>query len=97
MWNSLRMPGLPLVWIKLEFGKHVLKISELFEKEVHVYALYDITREYDFVLTPRFSTHEELFRFICALSAIRHVSHTTSEIVIKGFKEAFSVNFKFVK
>lgn len=86
-----------LIRIKLESGKYVLEISELLQKEPHVHALYDVTGDYDFVLITRFSKHTDLFKFIRELSAIKHVSHTNSEIVMKVFKEDFSVNFKFVK
>lgn len=83
-----------LIQIKLESGKYVPEISELLEKEPHVHALYDITGGYDFVVITRFSNHTELFNFIRKLSAIKHVSCTNSKIVMKVFKEDFSVNFK---
>lgn len=81
------------VRVQLDSGKHVLEICELLQKMPYVHALYDVTGEYDLVLITRFSNHNELFSFIRELSAIEHVSHTNSEIVMKVFKEDFSLTW----
>jgi Lrp/AsnC family transcriptional regulator for asnA, asnC and gidA len=86
-----------LIRVRLQSGKYVLDMSDMLRKMPHVHALYDVTGEYDFVLITRFSSHNELFKFIRELSAIEHVAHTNSHIVMKVFKEDFSVNFGFVK
>jgi len=86
-----------LIRVTLKSGKYVPEVSEMLENMPHVHALYDVTGEYDLVLITRFSNHTELFSFIRELSAIEHVSHTNSEIVMKVFKEDFSMNFKFIQ
>ncbi len=86
-----------LIRVELESGKYVPEVSDLLEKMPCVHALYDITGEYDLVLITRFSSHNELFKFIRELSAIQHVTHTNSEIVMKVFKEDFSIDFRFIK
>lgn len=86
-----------LIRVTLKSGKHVPRVSSMLMNMPHVHALYDVTGEYDLVLITRFSNHTELFKFIRELSAIEYVSHTNSEIVMKVFKEDFSMNFEFMK
>lgn len=86
-----------VIRVRLVSGKYVPEVSHLLEKAPHVHALYDVTGDYDFVLITRFSNHKELFGFIRELSSIQHVAHTNSEIVMKMFKEDFSINFEFIK
>ncbi len=86
-----------VIRVRLESGKYVPIISETLKKIPHVHALYDVTGGYDFVLITRFSSHKELFSFIRELSALEHVAHTNSHIVMKVFKEDFAVNFAFLK
>ena len=86
-----------IIRVRLDSGKHVLAVSEMLEKMPHVHALYDVTGDYDLVLITRFSNHRELFSFIRELSAIQHVTHTNSEIVMKVFKEDFSTTLKFLR
>lgn len=81
-----------LIRVRLGSGKHVLEVSRVLQEASHVHALYDVTGDYDFVLITRFSNHKELFSFIRNLSSIEHVTHTNSEIVMKVFKEDFSMN-----
>lgn len=86
-----------VIRVRLESGKYVPEVSEKLEKLPYVHALYDVTGDYDFVLITRFSSHKELFSFIRMVSGIQHVSHTNSEIVMKIFKEDFSIDFHFVE
>lgn len=86
-----------LIRVRLNSGKHVPEVCQLLQKMPHVHALYDITGEYDLVLIARFSNHNELFSFIRELSAIENVSDTNSEIVMKVFKEDFSVIFDLMR
>lgn len=86
-----------VIRVRLTSGKYVPDVSAWLEKMPHVHALYDVTGDYDLVLITRFSNHRELFSFIRELSAIQHVAHTNSEIVMKMFKEDFSVNFEFMR
>ncbi|KYK27694.1 MAG: Lrp/AsnC family transcriptional regulator [Theionarchaea archaeon] len=86
-----------VIQVRLDSGKYVLEVSEMLKKMSHVHAFYDVTGDYNFVLIIRFSSRKELFSFIRELSAIEHVTHTNSEIVMKVFKEDFSVNFQFMK
>lgn len=86
-----------VIRVQLESGKYVLELSEKLKKIPHVHALYDVTGEYDFVLLTRFSSHKEMFSFIRELSSIQHVVHTNSEIVMKVFKEDFSIDFEFME
>ena len=86
-----------VIRVRLVSGKYVLDVSKALKKIPYVHALYDITGDYDFVLVTRFSSRKELFGFIRELSAIEHVAHTNSEIVMKVFKEDFSVNFEFME
>lgn len=86
-----------VIRVRLDSGKHVLEVSEMLKMMSHVHAFYDVTGDYNFVLIIRFSSRKELFSFIRELSAIEHVTHTNSEIVMKVFKEDFSVNFQFMK
>jgi DNA-binding Lrp family transcriptional regulator len=86
-----------IIRVGLESGKYVPEVSDLLKKKPYVDALYDVTGDFDFVLITRFSSHKELFSFIRELSAIEHVAHTNSHIVMKVFKEDFSINFGFLK
>ncbi|MBU7022819.1 MAG: Lrp/AsnC family transcriptional regulator [Theionarchaea archaeon] len=86
-----------LIRVRLNSGKYVPEVSNLLKKMPYVHALYDVTGDYDFVLLTRFSSHKELFGFIRELSAIEHVAQTNSHIVMKVFKEDFSVNFESLK
>ena len=86
-----------VIRVRVESGKYVPVTSETLKKKPHVHALYDVTGDYDFVLITRFSSHKELFSFIRELSALEHVTHTNSHIVMKVFKEDFAVNFAFLK
>jgi DNA-binding Lrp family transcriptional regulator len=83
-----------IIRVRLESGKYVPEVSELLKNIPHVHALYDVTGEYDFVLITRFTNHKELFSFIRELSSVGHVAQTNSQIVMKVFKENFSVNFE---
>lgn len=82
-----------VIRVRLESGKYVLQVSEMLGNVPHIHALYDVTGEYDFVLIARFTNHKELFSFIRELSSVGHVAQTNSQIVMKVFKEDFSVNF----
>jgi DNA-binding Lrp family transcriptional regulator len=86
-----------LIRVRLESGKYVPDVSELLRNMPYVHGLYDVTGDFDFVLITRFSNHKELFSFIRELSAIEHVAHTNSHIVMKVFKEDFSINFDSIR
>lgn len=86
-----------VIRVRLDSGKYVPEVCEVLEKLPYVHALYDVTGDYDLVLITRFSNHKELFSFIRELSAKQYVTHTNSEIVMKVFKEDFSVNFEFMR
>lgn len=86
-----------VIRVRVESGKYVPITSETLKKLPHVHAVYDVTGDYDFVIITRFSSHKELFSFIRELSALEHVTHTNSHIVMKVFKEDFAVNFAFLK
>jgi DNA-binding Lrp family transcriptional regulator len=86
-----------IIRVRLESGKYVPEVSEMLKKIPHVHALYDVTGEYDFVLITRFTNQKELFGFIRELSSVGHVAQTNSQIVMKVFKEDFSVNFEVME
>jgi Transcriptional regulators len=75
--------------ITLESGKWVLEVAEELKKVDNVHVVYDVTGEFDLLVVQRFKERDELFKFIRIASAMLHVAHTRSWVVMKIFKEDF--------
>ena len=76
--------------INLESGKWILEVAEELKKVDNVHVVYDITGEFDLLVIQRFKERDELFKFIRMASAMPHVAHTRSWVVMKIFKEDFT-------
>jgi DNA-binding Lrp family transcriptional regulator len=76
--------------INLESGKWVLEVVEKLKKIDNVHVIYDVTGEFDLIVIQRFKEKDDLFKFIRMVSAMPHISHTRSWVVMKIFKEGFA-------
>lgn len=76
--------------IVLKSGKWVLEVAEKLKTVDNIHVVYDVTGEFDLLGVQRFKERDERFKFIRMASAMPHVAHTRSWVVMKIFKENFT-------
>lgn len=78
-----------VVAIDLDSGKWIVDVVKKLKDVENVHAIYDVTGDFDLLVIQRFKDKNELFEFIRMVSAMPHVAHTRSWMVMKVFKEDF--------
>jgi Lrp/AsnC family transcriptional regulator for asnA, asnC and gidA len=78
-----------LIDIRIE-GGHLEEIQQKYAAHPNVCSIYDITGEYDTVLVSKFTTTEELNRFVKEVAVQKHVLRTSTKLVLNIVKESFT-------
>ena len=85
-YERLGYPIEVLIFAKLDKGKY----PELFQKYIknpHVFTMYDVTGNFDAVLSAKFSTRSELNTFLKRLQSEDYVDYTNTSLILNISKE----------
>lgn len=88
-WCEPQKLGLELtviVGVKIHPGK-LLDVQQRIARSPRVFAVYDVTGEWDSVVLARFRDRQELNDFIKEVGEIPHVERTTTQLVLNSVKE----------
>lgn len=72
-------------------GKHLLDVEQEIAKMNNVVSVYDITGDFDVIVTARFKDRESLNAFIKHLLTIPYVKRTVTNVVLNVIKEDFRI------
>lgn len=72
-------------------GKHLLDVEQEIAKMNNVVSVYDITGDFDIIVTARFKDRESLNTFIKHLLTIPYVKRTVTNVALNVIKEDFRV------
>jgi DNA-binding Lrp family transcriptional regulator len=75
-----------IVGVKIAHGK-LIEVQQRIAKNPRVFAVYDVTGEWDSMLIARFRDREDLNSFIKEVLAMPHVERTTTQLVLNTMKE----------
>ncbi|MHB8586787.1 MAG: Lrp/AsnC family transcriptional regulator [Thermoplasmatota archaeon] len=75
-----------IVGVKIHPGR-LLDVQNRIAKNPRVFAVYDVTGEWDSVVLARFRDRQELNDFIKEVGEIPHVERTTTQLVLNSVKE----------
>lgn len=75
-----------IVGVKIAHGK-LIEVQQKIGKNPRVFAVYDVTGEWDSVIIARFRDREDLNDFIKDLLSMPHVERTTTQLVLNTMKE----------
>ncbi|MEW6329473.1 MAG: Lrp/AsnC family transcriptional regulator [Candidatus Micrarchaeota archaeon] len=68
-------------------GGHLEEVEEAIAKIPNVYAVYDITGDWDALLVAKFRSRAELNKFVKSLLSMPHVERTCTHTVLNTVKE----------
>jgi len=75
-----------IIAIRISHGK-LIETQEKIAKDPHVFAIYDITGEWDSIVIARFKNREDLNKFIKKILSQKYVVRTVTHIVLNIVKE----------
>lgn len=75
-----------IVGVKIHPGK-LLDVQQRIARSPRVFAVYDVTGEWDSVVLARFKDRQELNDFIKDVGEIPHVERTTTQLVLNTVKD----------
>ncbi|MCP2604736.1 Lrp/AsnC family transcriptional regulator [Candidatus Aminicenantes bacterium AH-873-B07] len=75
-----------VIAIRISHGK-LIETQEKIAEDPHVFAIYDITGEWDSIVIARFKNREDLNKFIKKILSQRYVVRTVTHIVLNIVKE----------
>jgi DNA-binding Lrp family transcriptional regulator len=81
-----------VVGVKIAHGK-LLEAQQKIAKLARVFAVYDVTGDWDSIIIARFRDREELNDFVKDLLAMPHVERTGTQLVLNTVKEERRVLF----
>lgn len=88
-WVDPQKVGMELtvvVGVKIHPGK-LLDVQQRIAKNPRVFAVYDVTGEWDSMVIARFRDRQELNAFIKDVGEIPHVERTTTQLVLNAVKD----------
>ncbi len=75
-----------IIEMKISKGK-LFEVERKIAQNPHVYAVYDVTGEYDAVLITRFRTRDALDRFLKQIQTFDFVERTHTSLILNVLKE----------
>ena len=75
-----------VVALRISRGK-LIETQEKIAEDPHVFAIYDVTGDWDSIVLAHFKSREDLNRFIKGVLAQRYVDRTVTHIVLNVVKE----------
>ena len=75
-----------VIGVKIAHGK-LLEVQSKVAKSPRVYAVYDVTGEWDSVVLARFHDRDDLNAFIKDLLANPHIERTATQLVLNTIKD----------
>ncbi|MEM2971272.1 MAG: Lrp/AsnC family transcriptional regulator [Candidatus Bathyarchaeia archaeon] len=72
-------------------GKHLLDVEQEIAKMNNAVSVYDITGDFDIIVTARFKDRESLNAFIKHLLTIPYVKRTVTNVALNVIKEDFRI------
>ncbi|MHA2007552.1 MAG: Lrp/AsnC family transcriptional regulator [Promethearchaeota archaeon] len=78
-----------IIEMTIEKGK-LIEVEKIIAQDPHIYAVYDITGEYDALILARFRTRNEMNKMIKKIHTFRYVQRTNTHLVLKIVKEGSS-------
>ena len=80
-----------MIEITIDKGK-MIEVEGNIAKDPHIFAVYDITGEYDALLIARFKNRSELNAIIKKIHTYQYVQRTNTHLVLNIIKEDNSFN-----
>ncbi|MBD3203597.1 winged helix-turn-helix transcriptional regulator [Candidatus Woesearchaeota archaeon] len=75
-----------LIQLRISKGK-LFEVQKKIAKDPHVYAVYDITGDFDAVLVTRFKTRNSLDKFLKHIQTYDFVERTKTSLILNVMKE----------
>lgn len=75
-----------VVALRISRGK-LIETQQKIAEDPHVFAIYDVTGDWDSIVLAHFKSREDLNRFIKAVLAQRYVDRTVTHIVLNVVKD----------
>jgi DNA-binding Lrp family transcriptional regulator len=75
-----------VVALRISHGK-LIETQEKIAEDPRVFAIYDVTGEWDSIVIGRFKSREDLNKFIKTVLALRYVDRTVTHIVLNVVKD----------
>ena len=75
-----------VVAMRISHGK-LIETQEKIAEDPHVFAIYDVTGEWDSIVIAHFKSREDLNRFIKNLLSQKYVDRTVTQIVLNVVKD----------
>ena len=75
-----------VVAMRISHGK-LIEVQEKIAEDPHVFAIYDVTGEWDSIVIAHFKNREELNKFIKNVLAQKYVDRTVTHIVLNVVKD----------
>lgn len=75
-----------VVAMRISHGK-LIEVQEKIAEDPHVFAIYDVTGEWDSIVIAHFKSREELNKFIKNVLAQKYVDRTVTHIVLNVVKD----------
>ena len=77
-----------LIEITISKGK-MLEVEQGIAKEPNIFAVYDLTGEYDAIVLARFKNRSELSQMVKKINSYEHVIRTNTHLILNVIKEDF--------
>lgn len=75
-----------VVALRISHGK-LIETQEKIAEDARVFAIYDVTGEWDSIVIGRFKSREDLNKFIKTVLALKYVDRTVTHIVLNVVKD----------
>ncbi|MBC8358761.1 MAG: Lrp/AsnC family transcriptional regulator [Candidatus Aminicenantes bacterium] len=75
-----------VITMRISHGK-LIEVQEKIAEDPHVFAIYDVTGEWDSMVIAHFKNREELNKFIKGVLAQKYVDRTVTHIVLNVVKD----------
>ena len=79
-----------MVHLRITKGK-IMEVQATIAKHDRVYAVYDITGEWDSLVLARFKDREEMDEFIKTILSQKNIERTSTSLVLNNVKEELRV------
>lgn len=75
-----------MIDVRVSKGK-LVAVEKLLAKHPRVFAVYDITGDFDIAVVARFQSRETLDTFVKHLQTLEHVERTSTKLILNAVKE----------
>ncbi len=88
-YEKLGFDIIALIEINISKGK-MIEVEQSISKEPNIFAVYDLTGDYDAILLARFKTKNELSNLVKKINSYEYVLKTNTHLILNVIKEEFN-------